>query len=217
MPLTIVANACPVHAAPGARARRDGVASIALLLALIAPGCRGEPERVIAPLSADSATAAPPGSSPPLPAPVVAELGEGSVAPEVTFTLQDGFRLSLALLKGKLVVVYFCPAASDPGCELEAQGLGAHWDELHEQHSVVIVGVTAESASSQQAAIARQKLPFDLATDIDHRIADAFGVPAQGRSAPRTFLVGKDGKIRMAWRTADPEMHARAILAATRE
>lgn len=147
--------------------------------------------------------------------PSTTELADGVAVPDLPFTLQDGFKLSLPALKGKPITVYFCASSNDPDCMREAQGLRTHWEELHEQHHAVIIGVSPQDTTSLRAFIAQQNLPFDLASDVDRTLARAFGVPASGHYAPRTFLVGKDGKIRAHWQTTDPEAHVKAILAAS--
>ena len=180
------------------RVRRGSLAAMApfaLVLAACAPRGDGHPKIEGAPLAQRSRGLPP-----------------GSAAPKVTFTLQDGFDLSLALLAGKVVTVSFCAAATDPACVREAEGLGRHREELFDHHAIVL-GVSPEDAAAHKALIARYQLPFDLATDADGHLARAFAVPA-GEHDPTTFLIGRDGNIRAVWHGADPEAHARATLAA---
>jgi peroxiredoxin Q/BCP len=144
-------------------------------------------------------------------------LSLGSAAPDVTFTLQDGFRFSLAADRGKFVVVYFCSEAGSPECVHEARGVRARWNDLFKNH-VVVVGVTPEAADAQRGVIAHEKLPFDLASDVDGRLADAFKVRAKAAAfGPLVFLVGRDGTIRRTWQTAEPERHIQEILALAQE
>ena len=63
----------------------------------------------------------------------------------------------------------------------------------------------------------KQRLPFDLSSDVDGKLAAAYGVPTSGRYSPRVFLIGKDNRIRAAWRSVDPEAHVAAMLAAAEE
>jgi peroxiredoxin Q/BCP len=144
-------------------------------------------------------------------------LSVGSAAPDVTFTLQDGFRLSLAADKGKLVVVYFCPEAGQTDCVHEARGLRDRWNDLFKNH-VIVVGVTPEPVAAQRNLIAQESLPFDLASDVDGRLAGAFKATAtSGAFGPFVVLVGRDGAIRRTWRAAEPERHIEDILALAQE
>ncbi|HXI56769.1 MAG TPA: redoxin domain-containing protein, partial [Polyangia bacterium] len=128
------------------------------------------------------------------------------------FTLQDGFRLSLAADKGKLVVVYFCTDAAQADCVREARGVRDRWNDLFRNH-VVVVGVTPQSVAAHRALIAHENLPFDLASDVDGHLAEAFKATATpGAFGPRVIVIGRDGTVRRTWQTADPERHIQEIL-----
>ncbi|WP_394846334.1 redoxin domain-containing protein [Pendulispora brunnea] len=187
-------------------------ASIISLPALLALGCNNRADRPAGPPS-ESAIAPAHSTSESVQAPAASELKAGAPAPDVTLTLQDGFQLPLLSEKGKPVAVYFCSSDENPDCLREAHGLRDHWSALHKHH-VVVVGVSARDASSHRAFIAEHKLPFDLATDADGHIAQAFKVPTRGEYSPRTFLIGSDGKLRGVWQTANPEALVQEILAA---
>jgi peroxiredoxin Q/BCP len=145
------------------------------------------------------------------------ELQPGALVPEQPAVLQDGFRLFLRALKGKLIAVYFCDSVESAACVREAEGWRDNWNELHEGHHVVMLGVTPQSAATHSAFIEQHKLQFDLASDADHRLAKAFGVRSRIDASPRVFLIDKDSKILSVWRTADPDAHAQAMLAAAAE
>lgn len=149
-------------------------------------------------------------TAPAAPTPASA-LQEGSLAPDVMLTLQDGFQLPISAEHGKLVALYFCSPETSPECIREANGLRDHWAELHLRH-VVVIGVSPRDAASHRAFIAEHGLPFDLVSDADGRIAQAFKVPTLGDYGPRTFLVGRDGKLQKAWLTTNPDSRAQEIL-----
>jgi peroxiredoxin Q/BCP len=145
------------------------------------------------------------------PRPATPELALGSAIPELPVVLQDGFKLDLRALKGKVIVLYFCPAASDPECVRESQGLGERYRELHDEHHVAMVGVSRDDAATHEAFIAQHALPFDFASDADGALARAYHVPASGLYSPRVFLIGRDNLVRATWSSADPETHLKAI------
>lgn len=199
-----------------ARVVRNAMGSALLTVTIGLAGCTGKSSAAATPQPEPSATAAAVVAAPTTPAPASPassnELQLGSAVPELPFTLQDGFKLELPSLKGKLIAVFFCSAHNDPECVREMQGLRVRYDELHEQNHVVVLGVSPQDAATHKAFIAQNKLPFDLSADGDRALAKAFGVP-EGAYTPRTFLVGKDGTVRKVWRTADPDAQVREILA----
>jgi len=157
-----------------------------------------------------------PRSEPPPPATAAraSELPVGAVIPDVPVVLQDGFKLDLRALKGKVIALYFCSAVADPECVRESQALGERYRELHDEHHVAIVGVTRENAALHRSFIAQHALPFDLASDPNAEVARAYGVPSQGSYAPQLFLINRDNTLRARWSAADPEAQLREILAA---
>lgn len=139
----------------------------------------------------------------------------GTPAPDVTLVLQDGFALSLRGLKGKVVVLFFCARSEEPACLATARGFGAEYRELYGTHRIVLVGVSGDSAETHRAVLKREKLPFDFASDLDGRLARAFGVPAHPER-PLTLVVGRDATIRAVWSESEPAVQAPQILAAAR-
>jgi peroxiredoxin Q/BCP len=190
-----------------------------VLLSALACGCgktasaeetpRGDPRTA----NAGALTTQP--SAPNTPAAAEPALAVGTPAPDVTLTLQDGFGLALLGLKGKVVVLFFCSRAEDPACLATARGFATEYSGLYGTHRIVLVGVTADSAETHRALIKREKLPFDLASDADGKLAHAFALPSHGEQ-PLTLVVGRDAKIRSVWRASDPRAQAQQILEAAR-
>jgi peroxiredoxin Q/BCP len=149
------------------------------------------------------------------PAPATSAAEPSTTTPDVTFTLSDGFRLSLASLRGKVVAVVMCSSIDSVGCSSESRGLASRWREL-EEHYVTAIGVVPAAAARDPRGLERHDLPFDFAVDTDGQIARALGVPAGGVAEPTVFVVGRDGSIKAIWRVADPETHARALIAEAR-
>jgi peroxiredoxin len=146
--------------------------------------------------------------------PLARTLEVGALAPDVTFRLADGFSLSLAALRGKVVAVIFCNTIDAPGCISESRGLAQRWGELEEKY-VTAIGVVP-SDSRQDRPLQGGELRFEFATDVDGRIARAFGVTAGDANDPTVFFVARDGSIRAVWYTPDPEMHVRGLLSDAR-
>ncbi|HEU5074637.1 MAG TPA: redoxin domain-containing protein [Polyangiaceae bacterium] len=141
-------------------------------------------------------------------------LTAGDPAPDVTFTLQDGSRVSLASLKGQPVVVYFYPKDDTRGCTIEAEGIRDGYAAF-EQAKVKVFGVSTQDAESHSAFIEKFDLPFDLVVDTDGEVAQAFRVPLnRGMAARQTFLIDAAGKIKRVWLDVEPTGHAKELLAA---
>jgi thioredoxin-dependent peroxiredoxin len=177
---------------------------LALTLAsatLVPLGCsRAEPGQ---PAPGSSAVASPPGP-----------LSAGAAAPDVTFALHTGEKLSLSSLRGKPVVVYFYPKDDTPGCTIEAQEIRDLYTELKATGAVVI-GVSTDAADSHRAFAEKHALPFLLASDSSFELAKAFGVPLKNERTSRvSFVIGADGRIKRSFPEVTPKGHAAQLLAA---
>ena len=118
-------------------------------------------------------------------------------APAPAFTLQDhtGTEISLSDYQGeKNVLVYFYPKAMTPGCTVQAQGLRDIAEQLT-AHDVVVFGVSPDPVKRLAKFVERDALNFQLLSDEDHSVADAYG--AWG---PKKFM-GKefDGILRTSY------------------
>ena len=121
----------------------------------------------------------------------------GDKAPLVTGRNQDGKTWKLANFVGKkIVVLYFYPKDDTPGCTKEACGFRDQMYKL-KKDKVEVVGVSFDSAESHQLFIEKHKLDFPLLSDVDGKIAEAYGVRIPGKNFARrvSFLIGLDGKI----------------------
>ena len=142
-------------------------------------------------------------------------LNHGDMAPDVELSLQDGRRVKLSDFRDRMVVLYFYPKDQTPGCTLEAESFRDHFEDLRKA-GITVIGVSTQDAASHRSFIEKEKLPFDLAVDEDGSIAKAFGVHATlgGLHARQTFLLGKGGRIKEAWRDVKPRDHAAEVLRA---
>ncbi len=100
----------------------------------------------------------------------------GTPAPDFSLLNQAGETVSLSQFKGsKLVLVYFYPKAMTPGCTTQACGLRDSKAELDALETVVL-GISPDPVKRLAKFIERDQLNFDLLSDEDHAVADAFGV-----------------------------------------
>ncbi|MBB1267930.1 thioredoxin-dependent thiol peroxidase [Shewanella sp. SR44-3] len=130
-------------------------------------------------------------------------LQTGQSAPEFTLNNQDGHPVALtALLAKGPVLVYFYPKASTPGCTVQAQGLRDSLAQLQSKQ-VSVLGLSPDPVAKLKKFHDKQALNFDLLSDEDHAIADAFGVWGEKKFMGKiydgihrlSFLIGTDGKV----------------------
>lgn len=130
-----------------------------------------------------------------------------------------GKDFSLAEQRGRVVVLYFYPKDSTPGCTTEAQ----QFRDLHEQFTAAgctIVGVSRDSIRSHENFKLKQNLPFDLLSDADELLCSQFAVikmksmyGKQVRGIERsTFVIDREGVLRREWRGVKVADHAQEVL-----
>jgi peroxiredoxin Q/BCP len=148
-------------------------------------------------------------------------LKEGDAAPTVHLDDEQGRPFDLGGLKGKNVVLYFYPKADTPGCTRESCEFRDH-SKKFTKADTVIVGVSPDKSAAQSKFKDKFDLPFTLLADVDHKVAEAFGVWVEKSMYGKkymgiersTFLIGKDGKIAKIFRKVKPDGHAEEVYAA---
>ena len=145
-------------------------------------------------------------------------------APNIHTTDENGKEVALKDFQGKTVVLYFYPKADTPGCTKEACGFRDTYKKI-EKTGAVLLGISADTASSQKKFQDEFSLPFTLLADPDKKIADQFGVVKEknmyGRKvmgiARTTFVIGPDQTLLKIFSNVKPEGHAEEVLAAIEE
>ncbi|MCF8193350.1 MAG: thioredoxin-dependent thiol peroxidase [Bacteroidia bacterium] len=143
----------------------------------------------------------------------------GDPAPAFEAPDQNGKIRSLHEFKGQRLVLYFYPKDDTPGCTAEACSLRDHYQSLL-QAGYQILGISSDSPASHQKFITKFQLPFDLISDQDKTVHEAFGTWIQksmyGRSYMGTdrvtFVIGPDGIIQEVIAKVDTKNHAAQIL-----
>ena len=126
-------------------------------------------------------------------------------------------------LRGQNVVVYFYPKDSTPGCTTE----GGDFRDLYtkfRRKKTVILGVSRDSLASHEKFREKQAFPFDLISDGNEKLCNAFDVIHEkslyGRKfmgvVRSTFLIDSQGKLRQEWRKVKVKGHAEAVLEAVK-
>lgn len=145
----------------------------------------------------------------------------GDKAPEFTLPDQNGADVSLAsvLADKKQVLVYFYPKAMTPGCTVQAQNLRDIKAELVEKNTVVF-GISPDESKRLAKFCERDQLNFTLLSDVDHAVADAFGVWGLKKFMGReydgihrlSFLIGADGNVSHVFNKFKTKNHHEVVL-----
>jgi peroxiredoxin Q/BCP len=149
-------------------------------------------------------------------------LTAGRPAPDFALTNQKNEEQDLAALRGRNVLVYFYPRADTPGCTTQACGLR---DIAGKVGDTVILGVSPDKPAALARFRDKYSLNFDLLSDVDHSVAEAYDVWQEKKNYGKTymgivrsaFLIGADGKIRNAWYKISPKDTPTRLLEALAE
>ncbi|MCC7280728.1 MAG: peroxiredoxin [Acetobacteraceae bacterium] len=149
--------------------------------------------------------------------------GPGDAAPAFSLPGTGGRTASSASLAGRPFVLYFYPRANTTGCGREAADFNAALGEFAAA-GVAVIGASRDPMPAIERFAAKLDLGFPLASDEDHRVADAYGVWVEkslyGRRSMgierSTFLVGADGRIARVWRKVSVAGHAAEVLRAAK-
>jgi len=136
-------------------------------------------------------------------------LSSGDKAPDFDLLDQDENHVKLADLKGRKALVYFYPKADTPGCTKQACGLN---EVLGDIGDTVVLGVSPDKPSKQLKFAQKYGLGFQLLSDPEHSVAEAFDVWKEKSMYGRkymgiersAFLVDEKGKIAEAWYKISP-------------
>jgi len=128
----------------------------------------------------------------------------GQAAPDFTAAWADssGARskpVSLASLRGKVVVLAFYPKDRTSGCTAELTKFRDQYRTLFGD-GVVVLPISADSIPSHVSWASEARFPFALVSDPQLTTADLYASHVAGRPfANRTvYVVGKDGRV--VWR-----------------
>lgn len=146
-------------------------------------------------------------------------LDTGQQIPDLPLALSSGKQSRLSDYAGQWLVLYFYPKDSTPGCTTEGIEFNALLPTFKRRKAVVL-GVSRDSIKSHQNFCTKQGFKFDLVSDADEALCQAFDVikmknmyGKQVRGIERsTFLVAPDGRIAESWRGVKVAGHAQAVL-----
>ena len=151
----------------------------------------------------------------------MADLAIGKPVPDAELVLTGGARRRLRDYRGQVLVLYFYPKASTPGCTQEGLDFAAG-AEAFARHGATILGASRDSLKAQESFKAKQGFPFELVADTDEALCQAFGVIKQKQMYGKqvrgiersTFLIDAEGALRREWRGVKVKGHVAEVLEA---
>ena len=132
--------------------------------------------------------------------------------------------ISLSGLKGKIIVLYFYPKDSTPGCTREGQDFRDNIRKFSARNTVIL-GVSRDSIKSHEKFRSNQNFTFDLISDEEETLCKLFNVikmknmyGKKVRGIERsTFLIDDKGVLRREWRKVNVNGHVDEVLEAVKE
>ncbi|TVQ38696.1 MAG: thioredoxin-dependent thiol peroxidase [Spirochaetaceae bacterium] len=144
---------------------------------------------------------------------------EGTQAPAFTLRNQDGTEVSLSDFAGRKVVVYFYPKDDTPGCTKEACSFRDNHQAILDRGAVVL-GISADTQAAHTSFRSKYQLPFDLLSDPDKQVIQAFGAWGERKMYGKTyegilrstFVIDENGTVIKAFPKVSPAEHAKEVL-----
>jgi peroxiredoxin Q/BCP len=143
----------------------------------------------------------------------------GASVPDLPLALSSETSACLKDYASHWLVLYFYPKDSTPGCTTEGIEFNVLLHQFQRRKAVVL-GVSRDSLKSHQNFCAKQGFRFDLVSDTNAVLCQAFGViklkNMYGKQVlgieRSTFLIAPDGTLARAWRGVKVPGHAQAVL-----
>ena len=143
----------------------------------------------------------------------------GSKAPDFTLPDQDGNDVSLSVLSGQKVVLWFFPKANTPGWTIEGQGFRDEFQKFQDKN-VAIIGMSADSVQKQKNFCEKFNFPFPLLADESKETIQAYGAWGKKKLYGReyegifryTYIIDEVGTIAKAYEKVSVKTHAQDVL-----
>lgn len=97
----------------------------------------------------------------------------GQAAPDFELLNQEGQTVGLSHYRGRRVIIFAFPKANTMGCNNQACAFRDVFPQI-EARNAVVLGVSSDSVETLAAWKRRQGLQYDLLSDPDHAMLDAW-------------------------------------------
>jgi peroxiredoxin Q/BCP len=147
-------------------------------------------------------------------------LKAGNKAPDFELQDENGEIQRLSDYQGESILLYFYPKDDTPGCTTEACNFRDDYS-AYQDAGVTILGVSPDTPESHTKFKEKNALPFTLLADVDHQVAEQYGVWGLKKNFGReyegiyrtTFLIDPDGIIKEVFEKVKPANHSEQVLA----
>ena len=135
----------------------------------------------------------------------------------------------LAATSGKMIkkdqlgqqksILFFYPKDNTPGCTIEAQDFSANYD-LFQQAGYEIYGISRDNIESHDHFKHKQSLPFELISDPEQILCQAFDVIKQKNMFGKTinslerstFITDEQGEVIKSWQQVEVKNHVHDVI-----
>jgi len=118
----------------------------------------------------------------------------GEKAPDFELKNQDGETVRLSDFRGKKIVLFAFPKAGTSGCTTQACGLRDEFPRI-EGANAIVLGLSPDQPADLLKWKQKENLPYDLLSDPDHAVLEAWGVWGEKSMYGKTYM----GVIRSHW------------------
>jgi peroxiredoxin Q/BCP len=144
----------------------------------------------------------------------MSKLSPGKVVPDFSLPATGEKTVTLSQLRGNLVVLYFYPKDSTPGCTTEGQEFRDFYLKFRRRNAIIL-GVSRDSLRSHENFRSKHGFQFDLISDTDEELCKLFDVIKEKNMYGRkvlgiersTFLIDAEGVLRKEWRKVKVKGH----------
>ncbi len=126
----------------------------------------------------------------------------GDTAPDFALPNQHGELVRLSDYRGRKVLLFAYPKAGTSGCTVQACGFRDHFAQI-ETANAAVLGISPDAPAALAQWIEAESLPYDLLSDPDHRVLEAWNAWGEKSMYGRTYqgvirshwIIGEDGAV----------------------
>ena len=111
----------------------------------------------------------------------------GEKAPEFELLNSEEKLVKLSDFRGQRIILFFYPKAGTSGCTTQACGFRDNFPKI-ESADATVIGMSPDKPASLAKWKAKEKLPYDLLSDPEHKVADAYGVWGEKKMYGRSYM-----------------------------